>query len=223
MKEPKFARVMNIRLTFLEEVLGSQASSPDIHEDYIATLAPTDDLTTEEVANIKAQNAENGISVFYKLADGTPIMKDYQVEGFFKESCHLLTRAAKSGYVGGKACSKIKAYKSSLDGGLFIKPRDLPFDLHGLKMDYCVSPLRASTPMGPRVSIAKSETVPEGSTLEFKVCLIDLNLEDLVRECLDYGQLHGMSQWRNSGKGRFVWDLLDENGRVIGGNNEFEE
>lgn len=32
-----------------------------------------------------------------------------------------------------------------------------------------------------------------------------------------------LRQWRNSGKGRFVWDLLDENGAVIGGNNEFEE
>lgn len=223
MKEPEFALVMKVRLTFLDEVLGSQASSPDIHEDYIATLAPTDDLTSEEVANIKAQNAENGINVFYKLADGTPMMKDYQVEGFFKESCRLLTRAAKSGYAGGKACAKIKAYKSSIDGGLFIMPRDLPFDLHGLKMDYCVRPLRASTPMGERVSIAKSETVPEGSTLEFSVCLTDPNLADMVRECLDYGQLHGMSQWRNAGKGRFVWDLLDENGRIVGGNNEFEE
>ena len=28
---------------------------------------------------------------------------------------------------------------------------------------------------------------------------------------------------RNGGKGRFVWDEMDENGRVIGGNNEFEE
>lgn len=43
-----------------------------------------------------------------------------------------------------------------------------------------------------------------------------------MRECLDYGKLRGLGQWRNSGKGRFVWDLLDENGRVIGGNNEFE-
>ena len=44
-----------------------------------------------------------------------------------------------------------------------------------------------------------------------------------MKECLDYGTMRGLGQWRNSGKGRFVWDLLDESGRVIGGNNEFEE
>ena len=72
-------------------------------------------------------------------------------------------------------------------------------------------------------SIAKSESVPEGSTIEFSVVCLDPALEKMVKECLDYGTMRGLGQWRNSGKGRFVWDLLDGNGRVIGGNNEFEE
>ena len=29
-----------------------------------------------------------------------------------------------------------------------------------------------------------------------------------VREWLDYGQLRGLGQWRNSGKGRFTWEEL---------------
>lgn len=41
----------------------------------------------------------------------------------------------------------------------------------------------------------------------------------LIKEWLDYGELRGFSQWRNSGKGRYVWDELDKNGNIIGGNN----
>ena len=69
----------------------------------------------------------------------------------------------------------------------------------------------------------KGVSVPEGSTAEFEIQCLDPKLEDMVRECLDYGAMRGLGQWRNSGKGRFVWDLLDESGAVIGGNNEFEE
>lgn len=65
-------KTLKIRLTLLDEVLGSQPSNPDIHEAYVASKAPTDDLTAEEVDNIKAQNAEDKITVFYKQADGAP-------------------------------------------------------------------------------------------------------------------------------------------------------
>lgn len=33
------------------------------------------------------------------------------------------------------------------------------------------------------------------------------------------GKFNGYGQWRNSGKGRFLWDELDKDGNVIGGNN----
>lgn len=68
--------------------------------------------------------------------------------------------------------------------------------------------------------IAKSETVPAGSTIEFEVECLDPKLEDMVRECLNYGRMRGIGQWRNSGKGTYLWDELDANGNVIGGNNK---
>ena len=99
-------------------------------------------------------------------------------------------------------------------------PREIHYDTHGLKMGYCERSLRAQTPMGERISIAKSETVPEGSTIEFEVECLDPKLEDMVRECLNYGRMRGIGQWRNSGKGTYLWDELDDNGNVIGGNNK---
>ena len=75
-------------------------------------------------------------------------------------------------------------------------------------MDICQRPLRASTPQGERISLASSESIPEGSEIEFTVkCFIDEDTE-LVKEWLDYGIFKGISQWRNSGKGRFTYEII---------------
>lgn len=199
---------MKVKITLLEEVLGSSPSNEELLATYIASKAPTGDLTAEEVDNIKAQNAEDRVTVFPKTADGTPFLYDYQVKGMFKDSCKALATAGKAGYPGGKHCAALKAYKKAIDGLIFVSPREIPYNLHGLTMGFCERPLRAQTPMGERVSIAKSETVPAGSTIEFEVTCLDQKLEDVVRECFDYGTLRGLGQWRNSGKGRFTWEEL---------------
>lgn len=201
---------MKVRITLTEEALGSSPSNEDLLGTYIASKAPTAELAQEEIDNIKAQNAEDRVTVFPKKADGTPFLWDYQIKGMLKDSCKMLAKAGKAGYPGGKACASIKAYKQAIDGLIFISPREIPYDLHGMKIDYCERPLRASTPQGERVSIAKSESVPAGSTLEFEVTFLDPSLEGMVRECLDYGQLRGLGQWRNSGKGRYVWEEIKD-------------
>lgn len=120
-----------------------------------------------------------------------------------------------------RVSNDLKPQRSSDDRtGNGMDPREIHYDTHGLKMGYCERSLRAQTPMGERISIAKSETVPDGSTIEFEVECLDPKLEDMVRECLNYGRMRGIGQWRNSGKGTYLWDELDDNGNVIGGNNK---
>ena len=201
---------MKIRITLTEEVLGSSPSNEELLAAYIASKAPTDDLTAQEVDNIKAQAAEERTTIFPKTADGTPFIYDYQIKGMFKDSCKALATAGKAGYPGGKHCAALKAYKKAIDGLIFVSPREIPYNLHGLKMGFCERPLRAQTPMGERVSIAKSESVPAGATAEFEIECLDKKLEDMVRECLDYGAKRGLGQWRNSGKGRFEWEEVKE-------------
>ena len=158
--------------------------------------------------------------MFPRTDDGRPMFWDYQIKGMLKDSCSALARQGKHGSPEGTACAKIKAYKKVIDGDIFVFPRRIPIDLHGLKMDTCTRPLRADTPQGPRTSIAKSEAVPEGSTLDFTFELAYPELRDMMVECLNYGRLRGLGQWRNSSKGRFLWEELDEDGNVIGGNME---
>ena len=73
----------------------------------------------------------------------------------------------------------------------------------------CQRPLRASTPQGERVALAHSETVPEGSTITFEIHAFTDEMAELARECMDYGEFSGIGQWRNSGKGRFLWQELE--------------
>lgn len=73
----------------------------------------------------------------------------------------------------------------------------------------CQRSLRISGPTGDRVALANSDTVPEKSTIEFKIMLLNDDMETWVRECLDYGKLRGLGQWRNSGKGTFEWEEIN--------------
>lgn len=117
---------MKVRIKLLEEALGSSPSNEDLMGTYIASKAPTEDLTSEEIDNIKAQNAEDRITVFPKQADGTPFIYDYQIKGMLKDSCKALAAAGKAGYPGGKACAGLKAYKKAIDGLILCTPARFP-------------------------------------------------------------------------------------------------
>ena len=75
-------------------------------------------------------------------------------------------------------------------------------------MDECQRPLRAQTPQGERVSIAISDMIAAGAQIEFTIQYLNEKDERFIREWLDYGQLNGIGQWRNSGKGRFTWEAV---------------
>ena len=103
---------------------------------------------------------------------------------------------------------KLTAYKKVVDGLIFVQPRMIPIRVNG-EITECQRPLRAQTAQGERVSLANSEQIPADSTCEFEVLCMDDSHEKAVREWLDYGVLRGIGQWRNSGKGRFNYEILD--------------
>ena len=192
-------KTMNVRITLTEEMLGTASANPDIHDEFIAANAPDAPSREEEIAAIGVEHAqEKARTVFPRGEDGRPILWDYQLKGFFKDSCGVLKK------VDGTKSGKVKAYKKEIDGLFFVSPRKIPIVFSGEVGD-CQRPLRAQTAQGERVALAASETVPAGATMELTVtCLRDDDMA-LVREWLDYGQLRGIGQWRNSGKGRFTW------------------
>ena len=192
---------LKIKVTFTEELLGTASANPDIHDEFIAGKAENEDKAREEVDAVKltvSEQIEKSMTVFPRMEDGRPFIWDYQWRGFFKEACSGLRK------VKGTKSEKLKAFKKEVDLAIFVRERKIPLMFDG-EMGTCQRPLRASTAQGERIALASSETVPAGAECEFTiVCLVDNDI-DLVKEWLDYGQYHGMLQWRNSGKGRFVW------------------
>ena len=200
---------MRVRLTLIDEMLGTSSADPELHREYIASKAPDAPSTEEEVAALGVEAMiEKGMTVFPKDEDGNPFLWTYQVKGFFKSACKALKKMS------GTLSSKVKAYKQEIDLRIFVfsdaddrTSRRLPIHLSG-PLGNCQRPLRASTMQGDRVALANSEVVPKGSTVEFDIIGLGKLDKALVSEWLDYGSLNGLGQWRNSGKGAFIWEEL---------------
>ena len=213
-------KMLKIQWTFLEGVLGTSPANPDIYRDYLAGRAPAPELAEEEEAvladGLSVDDEFNkAMTVFPKLDDGTPFQYDYQVKGYMKDACGMLNRLTGKDEATGKKAkaanesSKIKAFKKEIDGNIFVFPRRIPLVFDG-ELSICQRSLRASTPKGERVSLSASEEVPAGATMTFWVlCLNDAHIP-AVKEWFDYGILRGTGQWRNSGKGRFSYEVLEE-------------
>ncbi len=108
----------------------------------------------------------------------------------------------------GTRSSKVTAYKKVIDGLVFVTPRKIPLVLpEGAEMGVLERPLRAQTARGERVALARSDTCPPGTTLEFTVTVLGKVTKVLLSEWLDYGALRGLGQWRNGGYGRFEYEL----------------
>lgn len=194
---------LKVKVTFDEEVLGTAASNPDIHREYIASNSPNALTMEEEVEAIGVEEVfDKSMTVFPRTKDGKPFVWDYQWKGFLKDAFGSLKK------IPGTECGKIKAYKKEIDGLIFVYPRRIPFEMTG-EVGICQRPLRASTAQGERVALASSETVPEGSSMIFEIeCLLDSHVKAVI-ESLEYGCRRGFGQWRNSGKGRFHYEILE--------------
>lgn len=225
---------IRVRLTFKKSVLGTAPKNEEIYRDFIGSKAPDAQTVEEEVAALGVEEAaEKGMTVFLRSDDGdevTPCLKDYQIRGFFKDACSMLSRiqkaqeareaeaeedqeaAGKKKAAKKKAAStesgKLKAYKKIIDGLVFVEPEFIPLRFDG-ETTVCQRPLRAQTAQGERVALAMSEQVPKGTTCEFTIQLLDAGLEKAVIEWLDYGSFRGIGQWRNSGKGRFTYEIIN--------------
>lgn len=196
-------KTMKVKLTFTEPILGTCPSDEEVYRTFIAAKAPDASTLEDEVAAIGVDAVvEKGLTVFPRTEDGKPFLYDYQIKGFFKDTCGGLKRVKDT------VSSGIKAYKKEINKLIFPQPRQIPFEFEG-EIGYCQRPLRAQTMQGERVSLAISEQIPAGASVTFDIELFSDDHEKAVREWLNYGKYSGIGQWRNSGKGRFTWEEIE--------------
>ena len=208
---------LNCKITFTEGLLGTSPNDQDLYRNYIASKAPDATTMEDEVGAVGVDGmVEKGMTVFPRTEDGQPFLYDYQIKGFYKDACSMLSRQAKKDPETGKKVavnesSKLTAFKKIIDGMIFPTPRQIVIHMpEGKGIGICQRPLRAQTAQGERVALSISEEVPAGSWCEFTVVLLDESHVPAVMEWMDYGALRGIGQWRNSGKGRFTWEWKEE-------------
>lgn len=203
---------ITVRLTFIESILGTLPANEEVYREFIAGKAPDASTVEDEVEAVGADAVvEKGMTVFPR-ENGVPYLYDYQIKGFFKDTCGALKKIKDT------RSSSIKAYKKEIDKLIFPFPRKILFENYG-DIGECQRPLRASTAQGERVSLAISEEIQAGASVTFTVRTFSADYLETLREWFDYGIFSGIGQWRNSGHGRFYWEELDANGKVIGGNS----
>ena len=197
-------RILQCKLTTIEALLGTASNNKALHSEFIASHAPDAPSREEEIAAVGVDEViEKGMTVFSRNKDGNPILWDYQIKGFFKDACGVLRK------VKGTKSSKIKAYKKEIDGLIFVQERQILVQT-AEELTSCQRPLRANTPQGEREGLANSEEIAAGAVLEFSILVMSDDLVPAVKEWLSYGKLRGLGQWRNSGKGRFLCEILEE-------------
>lgn len=234
-----------VEIELLDDCLGTGPSDKDLLKTFIAKNAPDAPSREEEIAAVGEEEIVlKGTTVFYKgifkekdhhnvdvldrfekcdfdIDDEDikkkPFFWNYQIRGFFKDSCGLLARASYG------ESANLKAYKKVIDGGIFVGPRRIGidcapyyFDDFGemtpcdpLNLKVLQRPLRIQDKNGERTAIASSEVVPAGSRLKFYIAYTDPKNRDLIYEWLNYGADHGLGAWRNSGMGAFRWRELN--------------
>lgn len=212
---------MRVKLTFIDSILGGEPGSKELHADYIQSKIPPDVYSPAELKKIQQEELdalmegdEKGKTIFYKDPDGNPCLKNNHIKGFFKSACKAL-RDDKS-----NLSSKITAYKSEIDHKVFIYADKADKSNRFIRIQNCGEvgscqrPLRAQTAQGERVAIADSEEVEAGAFIEFDVVTLQNDKKPLgnklVKEWLEYGEFSGLGQWRNSGHGAFVFEVISE-------------
>lgn len=211
----------NIRIKFVEDVLGTCSANPELHDEFIASKAPDAKTREDEVAALGVGDViEKEMTIFPRLDDGTPFFWGYQVEGFIEAAIKTVKNHWPK-----SECAKIKANKQTVDTAIFvyaynpqgdkIKSTKIRAQLpKGGVVGDCQRSLRADTAQGARTALAHSESLPAGTELELTICIAPVlykgvDADETLKEILDYGLLNGIGQWRNSGKGRFVWEEID--------------
>ena len=200
------------RLTGFTPILGSSPADPYVRTNYIASKAP-DPVAAAEESNYLPEREEDKMTVFTRNPkSGALMLFDYQVLGFIKGSLESLT-----------AQTGIKAPRGKVDRYVFVSPRFIDIKRADGSIlleedDVFERPLRAMTMKGERVSLAASEEIKDPWQITFTVSLLpnerskvsaSIKWEDIER-ALDYGELRGLSQFRNGGYGRFTWERVDD-------------
>ena len=199
------------KITGLTPILGSCPANPEIYSTYVANQIEEQKAEMEARFLPEQEIEEKGMTVFMRYSNGGLCVHNHVIKGFFKEALRTL-----------KDQLGLKATDGKVDNFVFVSPEFITFRddngaLYKEPDSYNERPLRANTMQGPRTSLAKSEQLHEGWTLEFSVTLFpgiktaksDCIEWDDIEAALAYGAYKGLGQWRNASWGSFTFERVE--------------
>lgn len=187
--------LMKIKIRLLEPMLGTVPKNKEIYGDFIATKAPKEIDTDEEIKTVK-ELEEKGWTGFMEDENGIFIY-NYMIKGFLKNAGNVL-----------KADLKITALKKKITNFVFVYPRKIYF-LNKTKPDgFLDRPLRSDFP--EITTLVRSDFVDPGTELEFELKIYNNKEvgEEIIEKLLEYGRDCGLGQWRNAQYGSFEVVLI---------------
>lgn len=150
---------------------------------------------------------------FWDKETNRPCIGDHMIYGYLKAAAEAIcrTKETKKGTVMHSASytqmlinQHVRCTKQFI-----VSDRDIRRDEHG-HPKHLQRSLRVITAQGPRVTLAKSEIIPAGSSFEFNIRVMKNSAitEDVLRELFSYGEYFcGLGQWRNAGYGLMAHEL----------------
>jgi hypothetical protein len=190
----------------LETLIG-YTLSPEERQDAIAGTLTSLKETFEEM-DVK------GTTIFFwdKKAD-RPCLGSHMIKGYLKAAAEAIGRTLPTKH--GTVLHSISYTQSLINQHVSCVEEFITFDRDIVRKedgttDYLQRSLRAMTAKGPRISLAKSEQVAAGAKLEFTLRVMQNSpiTKEILCKLFDYGELSGIGQWRNSGRGAFSYELM---------------
>jgi len=204
------AKEIKVTLTLSTPMLGTVPKDKDVYESYIESKKPTDEQTIEVDTVI---NGEKGTTGFHTDPDGRIFIYSYMFKGFIKAALQALKKVPDN--IAGEITQNLKMVNT----WIFTGQRKLYLNLpEGGEVTTLSRPLRAQTALGERIALAKSDIVPEGTTIDVTIKYFEVDGMDIhiIKEILDYGDLKGLGQWRNAEYGRFTYRMKTYEDTTIG-------
>lgn len=226
---------MKVKFTFVAPLLGTVSGNQKLAKDFIIDKVLTDKtisdddkrrITAEEEKTLPSdinEQIEGSSTYFHRDEEGKPFIYGYMIKGFFKAACDAMID---SGQFTQEELKKLKltryGYKNTINKLICVKTRCISLQLpevglssHELVEDdnggkvFIERSLRAETMKGDRVCLARSESAPEGTVVEFEISYLNDKLVPFIKWWFDYGlDYGGIGQWRSSHYGSFKWEAV---------------
>ena len=196
-----------IELQALKETIEEYSGSPLTEEEY-EKLKSGEFKKFKDLRETLAELDNKGITCFFREGDKIAI-GNHMILGFLKAAGEAISRTlpTKKGVMlqSNSYTASILNQHCSIGPDLILASHDIEREADGKTPKHLQRSLRGMTAQGPRVSLAKSEVLPKGTTFTFTIRVLDNSplTEEILTQMLSYGTLHGLGQWRNAGFGQF--------------------